>query len=291
MGVGTRIGYRGSHSAVWICGALLLVLTACKETPTTPASTPGDGQRASAGDASGTAAAQNAKLAYRHDLQLEMPAASVKPRYDRSLERCLQDVHLGCVVLKTSFDSVQQPGRQYPYAMLTVRLTHDAVKPFETDLMTPLPGETVGDAVLLSRSTVAEDLAGKVADVERRQAQLVDYRDRLTLLAQRQDVKVEDLIKIESELSNTQTQLEAISAQKGALNQRIDTETLSVAFGSKVAPSSSFDPIVQSLRHGGRVLSQSTGVAISFLIATLPWLPILALGLFLARWIFRRWRR
>jgi hypothetical protein len=39
------------------------------------------------------------------------------------------------------------------------------------------------------------------------------------------------------------------------------------------------------------VLGDNAGSAIRFSIGILPWLPIVALGLFLVRLIFRRWRR
>src|SRR5262249_15626573 len=165
-------------------------------------------------------------------------------------------------------------------ASLTVRLPHDAITPFETDLLAPQPGETVGDALVQSRSTTAEDLTNAIADVERRQAQLRDYRDRLMDLAKRPDVKVADLIKIESELSNTQSQIEAIEAQKKTLDQRVDTEIVAITF---YARDNTKAPIVIAWYEAGRVLGESTGSALRFAISALPWLPIVAIVLMLLR--------
>jgi hypothetical protein len=275
--------------------ALLLVLGGCNKSSSVPPVAPLAAVPRMAGVApspiSDAAAARNAKLAYTHDLQLEMPAASVKPRYDRAVDRCLKNAKLDCVVLNTNFSTGEQFSAPRPTAMLTVRLAHDAVAPFEEDLLAPVAGEAAGDAILRSRSTVADDLTGAIEDVEQRQAQLTDYRDRLTELAKRPDVTVEDLIKIESEISSTQSQLEAITAQKKALDQRVDTESLSIYFGPRDTLGDFSDPIVQAWHQASQVLGESTATALSFVVAALPWLPIAAIVLLLVRLIFRRWRR
>jgi hypothetical protein len=234
------------------------------------------------------------KLAYSHDLQLEMPAASVKPRYDRAVDSCLTDTALNCVVLNTSFNSGEQsePSKAArPSGTLTVRLPHDSVAPFEESLLTPLPGEAAGDAILRSSSTVADDLTGAIGDIEQRQAQLTDYRDRLTELAKRPDVRVEDLIKIESEISSTQSELESLAAQKKTLDRRVDTESLTISFAPRDEGGTSLAPIAEAWRQASRVFGESAATALRFVVAALPWLPIVALGLFLVRLIFRRWRR
>jgi hypothetical protein len=166
-------------------------------------------------------------------MRLDMPAASVEARYDRAIKKCLDDAKLNCVVLNTSFGVAELVGAPQPSATLTVRLAHDAVAPFEADLLAPLPGEAPNDATLRSHSTTADDLTAAIADVERRQAQLSDYRDRLMELLKRSDVRVEDLIRIESELSNTQSQLETIAAQAKTLDQRVDTERLTIYLNTR----------------------------------------------------------
>ena len=208
--------------------AILLALAGCGKPSALPPPAPAPPPMAA-----NAAAARDLKLAYSHEMRVDMPAASVKPRYDRAIKQCLEDDKLHCVVLNTSFGTTELFGVPHPGALLTVRLAHDGVALFEADLLKPLPGEAPNDAVLRSRSTTADDLTAVIADVERRQAQLSDYRDRLMDLLKRPDVRVEDLIKIESELSNTQSQLEAITAQKKTLDQRVDTEKVTVFLSAR----------------------------------------------------------
>jgi hypothetical protein len=237
------------------------------------------------------ALAQTAKLAYRHNLQLEMAASSIEPRYNRAVKDCQQNTALNCVILNSSISLSDSSGGARPSASLTVRLSHGAVAPFEGGLLAPLPGEAAGDTVTRSRSTSAEDLTNAIADVDRRQAQLTDYRDRLTALLSRPDVKVEDLIKIESEISETQSQLDVIAAQQKTLNQRVDTEIVSVSLNAHAALGNVTGPIVLAWREAGPILGESTATALRFAIGILPWLPIVAIGLLIIRLAFRRWRR
>ena len=273
----------------WIGLAIWLVLGGCDKPSSAPP--PPAPAAVAPSQAMRVAASRVVKLAYSHNLQLGMPAASVKPRYERAIKNCLDDATLNCIVISTSINLGEASAGANPSATLTVRLPHDALAPFEADLLTPLPGETPGDVVLRSRSTSADDLTTAIADLDRRQAQLMDYRDRLTSLSQRPDVRVEDLIKIESELSGTQSQLEAIAAQKKTLDQRVDTESLSIFFGSRDNVGNVLGPIVEAWRQAGRVLGDSAATAIRVAIAALPWLPLAAIGLLLVRFAFRRWRR
>src|ERR1700722_9980125 len=176
--------------------AVLLVIAGCDKPSSVPPPAPMAAPAPPPSLATDAVVARNVKLAYSHEMRVDMPAASVQPRYDRAIKRCLEDAKLNCVVLNTSFGTTEYAGTPYQNATLSVRLAHDAVAPFEADLLAPLPGEMPDSAVLRSRSTTAEDLTVAIADVERRQAQLSDYRDRLMDLLKRPDVRVEDLIKI-----------------------------------------------------------------------------------------------
>lgn len=241
------------------------------------------------GPSAGTPA--NVKLAYSHALVLAMPSASIKPRYQRALDRCISDIGLGCIIISASFNAGDAAEFLPPTAALSVRLPHGSVAAFEADLLAPLPGQASGDAFLRSRATSAEDLTRTIADLEQRQTQLTDYRERLTALARRTDAKVEDLIKIESELSNVQSELESIAGQRKGLDERVATESLAIDFRSQSEAGTLLGPIVQAWREAGGVLGDNAGNAIRFVVAALPWAPIAGIGLVLLRLTVRRWRR
>ncbi|HEX4506482.1 MAG TPA: DUF4349 domain-containing protein, partial [Alphaproteobacteria bacterium] len=143
------------------------------------------------------------KLAYSHNLSIETKADTVKQRFEQVRDACVGGAIPGCVLLNANIEETGFDRYRHPEASLSVRLTHEAVASFEQAVLKPLPGEQAGDVAVVSRSTSAEDLTAAIQDGDRRLAQLTDYRDRLTLLAKRTDAKVDDLIKVQGELSTT----------------------------------------------------------------------------------------
>jgi hypothetical protein len=274
--------------------AALLVLGGCSKSSQNSSSYAGGENALAEAKSSAPAEAGNAgkaKLAYSHNLGLEMPATSVKPRYERARDFCLNNAQLNCTVINASLFIGDPSSDELPRASLMVRVPHESVSSFEDSLFAPLPDEKPGAAIIRNHSMKADDLTKAITDLEQRQKQLMDYRDRLSALAKRADAKVEDLVKIESELSETQSQLEAIDAQKKGLDERVATETLAVDFMSQPNMGNSLAPVIQAWHQGGRVLGSSAGEALRFAISSLPWLPVIAIGLLFVRLFFRRWRR
>ena len=79
-----------------------------------------------------------------------------------------------------------------PVAYLTVALPHDGLTPFEASLLTPFQGEDASDVVVRSRAMNAQNVTQQVADIDRRLAQLTDYRERLGVLAKRNNASDTD---------------------------------------------------------------------------------------------------
>jgi hypothetical protein len=220
------------------------------------------------------------KLAYSHDLSIETKADSVKQRFEQIRDACLNGTVAGCVLLRADI-AVQgfEKGR-HPVATLSVRLPHDAVAPFEQIVLKLLPGEQASDVAVLSRSTSAEDLTAVIQDGDRRLAQLSDYRERLNQLAKRADAKVDDMIKVEGELSTTQSQIEELTAEQNRLNQRVATEMETVQIAGRVSVGTGSD-IAEVWHRAGELLDLSIADALQFLIQAVPWVIALIVVLVL----------
>ena len=275
---------------------LLLVVAGCDQSPTESRSGTGTAARsmAAAPAAMKVADAPNGpKLAYHHWLEFEMPARSVAPRYERARDKCLADPAQGCILTNASIDAGDARAGRGPHASLTVRLPHAAVAEYEQALQQPVAGEPAGAVELRARNTTADDLTAALQDTDRRLAQLTDYRDRLTDLAKRADAKVEDLIKVQQELSNTQSEIEQITAQQKHLNQQVATELLTINLSADAATDGISGPIGQVWHNARTVLGQNTAAALRFAIGAVPWLAIGAVVLALlaiVRALFRRRR-
>jgi hypothetical protein len=220
------------------------------------------------------------KLAYSHDLSIETKADTVKQRFEQVRDACLNQVIPGCVLLRADIAEQGFDRGRHPVATLSVRLPHESVAPFEQAVLKPLPGEQTDDLTVLSRSTSAEDLTAAIQDGDRRLAQLMDYRDRLTQLAKRADAKVDDLIKVEGELSTTQSQIEELTADQSRLNQRVATEMETVQIAGRVTVGR--DSGIAAVWHrAAELLDGSIADALQFLIQAVPWVITLMVVLVL----------
>ncbi len=239
--------------------------------------------------------AEKARLAYRHMIVLEAPSASLAAHFDRARDACLRREALKCLVIEASLTLPEEGEGSHkmpPQARLRIRLPHENIAPFEAILHEPLPGQKETDMSLRSRTTSADDLSRTMADTERRQAQLLSYRDRLTALSARKDSRVEDMIRIEQELSKVQTEIETAEAAKKTLQERVDTEEVSIDFTTPRAEwQNQATPIGDTLREAGATLAESTASALRFVIVMIPWLPLLALAVYAIRRLRRYWRQ
>jgi hypothetical protein len=211
------------------------------------------------------------KLAYSHDLSIETKADMVKQRFEQARDACLSGTIAGCVLLNANIEETGFARYRHPVANLSVRLTHEAVAPFEQAVLKPLPGEQAGDVAVVSRSTSAEDLTAAIQDGDRRLAQLIDYRDRLTQLAKRTDAKVDDLIKVQSELSNTQSEIEELTAQQKRLGERVATELETVRITGRITVGRGSE-IAETWHRSAEILDESVAASLHFLIAAVPWI-------------------
>jgi hypothetical protein len=227
------------------------------------------------------------KLAYSHRMALEMAAERVAARYERARASCLSDRTMGCTLVQASIRAGDARSQTLPYANLTVRLPHDKVAVFEAALLAPFAGESKGEPIVRERATDAEDLTYALLDVETRLAQLTDYRTRLIALAKRGDAKVDDLIKIEEKISQVQSEIEQLQAAQRGLNLRVDTEVLSVSLSAIASLEDVRSPLAEAWRRAGQVLGESAARAFTFLVTAVPWVPLIALGLWL---LVRLWR-
>ncbi|MGU3362479.1 DUF4349 domain-containing protein [Methylobacterium sp. M6A4_1b] len=233
-----------------------------------------------------------AKLAYAHDLTIGLPADRVGAHFTAARDRCLTGTAPGCVLVSASLEEGSRPSGR-PQAQIQVRLPHAAVDAYVAFLTAPLAGEQSGDVVVRRQATRADDLTRAIEDGGRRLAQRTAYRERLDALAAKPDTRVEDLIRIAQELAQVQSQIEEGEAQQRGLQQRVDTETVAVAFRADQARSGPLAPVQEVWDQAGATLGASAGAALRLAIVSLPWLPLVALGTLILRglWRLRRRRR
>jgi hypothetical protein len=268
----------------------LLVVTSCAKRPDE-----GAPMMARTVDATGADRADgrmrnggNAALAYSHLLNVELSSDLVEVRYNAVRNLCLTDVNLGCQLLGSEITASTYSAYN-SHAELRFRLPHASVQKIEDAVLAPAGKE--GTVRIRARSTTAEDLTGPIADIDRRLQLAKDYRERLTKIAARPDLPTNDLIKVESELSNTQQQIENMTAEQRGLSHRVETELLTIGFYDTPTIGSAFQPIGRSFQQAGITFGRNVADAIEFTIGALPYLPLGAVFFVLAGYGWKLFRR
>jgi hypothetical protein len=100
--------------------------------------------------------------------------------------------------------------------------------------------------------------------------------------------KTEDLIKVESEISQTQASIEQIEAQQRDLAERIAKENLSISFEAQSTASDAMQPVRDVWQNSLRVMATSGAAVLALIVGIIPWIPVFLLGFFGLRWLWRR---
>ena len=220
-----------------------------------------------------------------------MASEHIKARFERARDRCQNDPALKCKIMSASFRLIGEPDAALPVANLTVALPHDSVVVFEDSLLAGLPGENKDDVLVKARNTNAQNVTNQVKDIQSRISQLSNYRDRMVELSKRGGAKTDDLIKIEGEISRTQSEIEQIEGQRRDLAERIAKENLSISFEAQSTVIDAFQPVRDVWQSSLRLMGESAAGALALVVGVLPWIPVFLLAFFGLRWLWRRGRR
>jgi hypothetical protein len=225
------------------------------------------------------ATAPQKRLAITHAFALRVPGREVEALQRKHLDECAK---LGCTVLNTYLDRSNE-GRIT--ARISVRIAPESYDAFAALLASP-------PARIVTHSESAEDRTVAILDVEKRLEVKTALRDRLAAMLRDPGTKsAADLATIEKELAQVQGDIETITAQRDYLRTITQTVRVDVSYlGIAEVGGLDLSPIQRAVNGIGRTVIESAGVLISFLAATLPWLPLIALVVWGARRGVRRWR-
>ena len=140
---------------------------------------------------------------------------------------------------------------------------------------------------LVSRSTQAQDLSDSVLDNAKRSEVATRYRDKLLKLEAQEGNDIDTMVKIASELSKVQSNLEFAQGEKAKLFQRIDTELINISI---TAPrvEGFWGPIGDSMSSFVDDLAYGVSSVISSAAMIIPWFIFIVILLLILRFIYRR---
>jgi hypothetical protein len=213
-------------------------------------------------------------IALRHHLQIETPAEQMQASFDTALKHCQA---LSCEVLSANYN--KETPYNPPSASLSARVPPRNVEIFLTGL--------AKNGEVLQHSRDSEDKTNQVVDTDARIKNLSELRDRLRLMLADKNAKIKDIIEIERELANTQSQLDSMLSMRKILSQETDLVAVNINFTAAqgITEQGFFAPVARALKDAGRVMMESFGSVITFVMSAIPWLiigiPVL--------WLIRRY--
>ncbi len=217
---------------------------------------------------------QRPTLAYQHSIQIDTAEDKIAALYEAAIATCRGASEDFCTLLESHINT----GR-FASASLRFRAKPSGIAKLKAAL-----GK---QADITDQSTKAEDLAGPIQDGEKKLAMLTTYRAQLEDLRNRPGAGIDALIKLNRELAEVQSELEAANGKQAFLVQRVETETLDVAIHSERSQSF-WRPISMAASDFGSNLSQGVSTAITGLAYLIPWALVLGLAAGVARKLWRR---
>lgn len=216
-------------------------------------------------------------VAVRHTLQIFTAADGVEAAWRDATDACAA---AGCEVLNAALE--RNDDRRPATATLEARVPPERLQAFLAHL------GSLGRTGLNART--AEDKTDTVLDTEARLKNQTAFRDHLRVLMSTPGAKLKDLIEVERELVQVQSELDSLAAQRKVLANETDKVHVSISFRAQpsVIETGMWEPVTDALRSAGHVVAVSVGVLITAAVGLLPW--VIALGL--AGWGVRAvWRR
>lgn len=218
-------------------------------------------------------------LAVRHDLQIQTAPEAVESAWRSANEAC---VAAGCEVLASTL--TRDDRRRPANAQLEVRVPPDKLDAF---LQQVSALGSVGQ-----HSKTAEDKTDEVIDTDARLKNMSEFRDNLRRLLATPGAKLKDIIDVERELVRVQSELDSLASRRKALASQTDKVHVMLVFTARpsVLETGVWSPVSEAVTGAGRMLAQSVGGLITFVVAVLPWAAALLALVAVLRVVWRRRR-
>ena len=202
-------------------------------------------------------------IALRHQLQIESPADKMQTAFDAAIKHCEA---LNCQLLSANYN--KQTPYNPPSASLSLRVPPRNVEIFLSGL--------AKNGEVMQHGRDSEDKTNQVIDADARIANLTHLRDRLRGMLSDKTAKFKDLIEVETQLANTQSELDSIVSIRKALSLETDLVAVNIEFtaSQSITEQGAFAPVARAFKEAASNLMDSIGNVITFMVSALPWLIV-----------------
>ncbi|HKV27111.1 MAG TPA: DUF4349 domain-containing protein [Candidatus Acidoferrales bacterium] len=219
-------------------------------------------------------------IAESHNLEVITPESELQKSWESAIAFCGT---IRCEVVSSSITT--RVSDSEPTGAISLRVVPEDLNKLLADI------ERLGK--IAEHTTQREDKTAEVVDADARLKNLTSFRDNLRAMLARPSAKVADLVEIQQQLTDTQTQLDSESALRKILAN--ETEKIAVEISFRVerpnVGSGGFAEIWTTLRESDSVLADSTASLITVIVTVIPWLILIVPGVWFLRRVWRNLRR
>jgi len=217
---------------------------------------------------------KDAYLSYEHFFTIDTTDENLSKSYKNTIDSCVKNEKYGCTIL----DSRISTGK-YQSAHIRLRIEPEGVK----DILKVASNK----GEIVQESTSIEDLAKPIVDNKQRLEMLESHRNRLLVLQEKAADDIEALIKVSSELSKVQSEIELATGERDFLHQRVSMDIVNFSF--QVEYNRSFwRPIRESLSDFSNNLSDGISGTIIAVAYLFPGIIVLLVMFVAGRFVWKK---
>ena len=230
-----------------------------------------------------TATYTTPRLAYSYDYALETRAAAIAGLMARHEAACKA---AGPQVCQITGSSLNRDGGRLT-GVMSLRAEPGWLTGFREKLAND--AKAAGGRITRS-STETEDLTTQIVDTEANLRAKTTLRDRLQALLASRPGKLQELLEVEQQLANVQSEIDAAASRLAVMRQRVDTSQLTLNYESKgvISQQGAWRPVTEAIQGAQGVRAGTIAVIILVLAGLLPLSVVGALigygGLRVWRW-------
>lgn len=215
-------------------------------------------------------------VAERHKLEIFASESQLQKSWESAVAFCGT---IQCEVLSSSITT--RAGDSVPSGSVSLR-----VSPQDLNRLLAYV-EKLGKVA--EHTTEREDETTAVVDTEAKIKNLTGFRDSLRAMLAKPSATVKDLVEIQQQLTDTQSQLDSETAQRKILANETEKIAVQISFAleGSIGNARGFAEIWNAFRESGDILADSTASLITTIVAIIPWLILIVPGIWL---LVKAWR-
>ncbi len=266
--------------AALVLGGLLLTATGCKKKASITRQPTASGY-VGGGGMMKYLAAQAAPLqryiAERHEIEVITPEPELHKSWESIVAFCAT---IQCEVTSSSITA--RTGDSIPSGTVSLR-----VAPQD---LTKLLAHVQNLGHVAQHTTEREDMTTAVVDTDAKVKNLTAFRDNLRAMLAKPSATVKDLIEIQQQLTDTQSQLDSETGSRKILANETEKIAVRLTFRVKERTTNARGValIWDALRESGSDMAESAAFLITAIVTVIPWLFVIIPALWL---LAKAWRK